>query len=146
MKLRTSSPEEIVTYYPQNIQSKKYPMNLSILNYAMKLGSNQAEQALNEALENISAYKNKTSGAVSFKPRANEKIVALVHWGRSGTGLLHSLLDGHPEVSTLPSVYLSEYFKQSNWENLISNGSHQIVDIHGKIRRPFRRRFNTSSA
>ena len=38
--------------------------------------------------------------------RPPDKMVALLHFGRSGTGLLHSLIDGHPEISTLPSLYL----------------------------------------
>ena len=36
-------------------------------------------------------------------------MVALKYLGRSGTGLLHSLIDGHPEVSTLPSIYLINF-------------------------------------
>ena len=55
-------------------------------------------------------------------------MVALAQYGRSGTGLLHSLIDGHPEISTLPSIYLSEYFDHSTWEKLISNGWDGIVD------------------
>ena len=45
------------------------------------------------------------------------KLAALVHFGRSGTGLMHSLIDGHPEVSTLPSIYFSEYFDHSTFLN-----------------------------
>ena len=37
-------------------------------------------------------------------------LVALIHFGRSGTGFLHSLMDNHPDISTLPSIYLSEFF------------------------------------
>jgi hypothetical protein len=55
-----------------------------------------------------------------YKPLP-DKMVALVHFGRSGTGLMHSLIDGHPEVSTLPSIYFSEYFDHSNWEKIISD-------------------------
>jgi hypothetical protein len=57
-----------------------------------------------------------------------DKVVALVHWGRSGTGLLHGLIDDHPEVSTLPSIYLSEYFNHSIWERIISDGWSQMAD------------------
>ena len=57
-----------------------------------------------------------------------DKVVALVHFGRSGTGLLHSLIDDHPEVSTLPSIYLSEYFNHSTWERIISGGWSQMAD------------------
>ena len=57
-----------------------------------------------------------------------DKMVALVHFGRSGTGLLQSLVDGHPEVSTLPSIYFSQYFDHSIWTNIISDGWHGMVD------------------
>ena len=57
-----------------------------------------------------------------------DRVVALVHWGRSGTGLLHSLIDDHPEVSTVPSIYLSEYFNHSTWERIISDGWSQMAD------------------
>jgi hypothetical protein len=57
-----------------------------------------------------------------------DKVVALVHSGRSGTGLLHSLIDNHSEVSTLPSIYMSEYFNHSTWERIISGGWSMIAD------------------
>jgi hypothetical protein len=55
-------------------------------------------------------------------------MVALVHFGRSGSGLMHSLIDGHPEVSTLPSIYFSEYFDPSNWVKLISGDWDGMID------------------
>ena len=46
----------------------------------------------------------------------SQDIISLVHFGRSGTGLLHSLIDNHPEISTLPSIYFSEFFDKSIWK------------------------------
>jgi tetratricopeptide (TPR) repeat protein len=51
-----------------------------------------------------------------------DKMVALLRFGRSGTGLLHSLIDGHPEISTLPGVYLRGYFNQGVWGKLSADG------------------------
>ena len=62
------------------------------------------------------------------QPHLSDKMVALVHFGRSGTGLMHSLIDGHPEVSTLPSIYFSEYFDRITWEKIISAGWDGMVD------------------
>ena len=45
-----------------------------------------------------------------------KKIIALLHFGRSGTGLLHSLIDNHSQVSTLPSIYFSEFFDGAKWD------------------------------
>ena len=57
-----------------------------------------------------------------------EKIIALVHFGRSGTGLLHSLIDGHPEISSLPSIYFSQYFDLTTWEKIISGGRKEMIN------------------
>ena len=48
----------------------------------------------------------------STKSKLNlpQNMISLVHFGRSGTGLLHSLIDNHPEIYTLPSIYFSEFF------------------------------------
>ena len=55
-------------------------------------------------------------------PRLPDKLVALLHFGRSGTGLLHSLIDGHPEISTLPSIYLRGFFNAGVWRSLAAQG------------------------
>ena len=66
--------------------------------------------------------------SAGLTPELPENVIALMHFGRSGTGLLHSLIDGHEEVSTLPSIYLSQYFLHSNWENIISRGWSEIAN------------------
>jgi hypothetical protein len=52
----------------------------------------------------------------------------MVHFGRSGTGLMHSLIDGHPEISTLPSIYFKEYFNHANWIRITSTGWDGMID------------------
>jgi tetratricopeptide (TPR) repeat protein len=54
--------------------------------------------------------------------------IALIHFGRSGTGLLHSLIDNHPEISTLPSIYFSEYYNADVWDKLIAQGWDQVPE------------------
>ena len=39
----------------------------------------------------------------------------LFNFGRSGTGFLHSLVDGHPRVATLPGIYFKDFFAQGSW-------------------------------
>ncbi len=60
--------------------------------------------------------------------RLADKVVALLHFGRSGTGLLHSLIDGHREISTLPSVYLRGYFNDGVWDKLSANGIGELPE------------------
>ena len=79
--------------------------------------------------ENISVenpiFDNNSNEEVEKLP---DKLVALVHFGRSGTGLMHSLIDGHPQVSTLPSIYFSEYFNPSTWKRITSGGWDKMID------------------
>ena len=55
-----------------------------------------------------------------------QRMVSLLHFGRSGTGLLHSLVDNHPEITTLPSIFLSGYFNRGVWEKLSADGWENI--------------------
>jgi hypothetical protein len=64
----------------------------------------------------------KSSHVNTSKSLFPSKIIALLHFGRSGTGLLHSLIDSHPEISTLPSIYLRGYFNEGVWEKISVNG------------------------
>jgi len=71
----------------------------------------------NEAVQNPSpTHQNNEPALISTN------MIALLHFGRSGTGLLHSLIDNHPEISTLPSIYFSEYYNAEVWRKLIAQG------------------------
>jgi tetratricopeptide (TPR) repeat protein len=135
MKSRVSFSEELTSYYTKDIGSNHYEIYRATLNYILNQGATNAENTLDEALkasgnsENI-VIKNPDydSKNIGSQMPLTDKVVALVHWGRSGTGLLHSLIDDHPEVSTTPSVYLSEYFNHSTWERIISGGWIKMAD------------------
>jgi len=58
----------------------------------------------------------------------SDNMIALIPFGRSGSLLLHSLIDNHPEISTLPNVYFSEYYNANIWEKLIAQGWDQLPD------------------
>ncbi|MBF0359186.1 MAG: tetratricopeptide repeat protein [Magnetococcales bacterium] len=58
----------------------------------------------------------------------DKKIVALLHFGRSGSGYLHSLLDYHPKISTMPGVYMSGFFGRGVWDSISSSGLHNIPE------------------
>ena len=61
-----------------------------------------------------------TPSSELIKPALPKKITALLHFGRSGTGLLHSLIDNPPEVSALPSVYFNEFFDHLQWSDFLA--------------------------
>ena len=115
------------------LQSSK--IELSLLEYKLNLGKSAAEASMNKAMTLLGLAKNtrinnpKAPIEVSLIERKlPEKVVALLHFGRSGTGLLHSLIDGHSKISTLPSIYFSEFFDVATWKKLIMNGWEGIPD------------------
>jgi tetratricopeptide (TPR) repeat protein len=88
----------------------------------------QADDSLKKAIATLPAKSDQTitintpKNPQSSTALQTEKVVALLHFGRSGTGLLHSLVDNHPEISTLPSIYLSGYFNRGVWDRLSTDG------------------------
>ena len=52
------------------------------------------------------------------RTNTNRKIIALRSFGRSGTLFLHSLIDGHKEISTLPGYFFKGWFGKNIWEQL----------------------------
>ena len=47
--------------------------------------------------------------------KSNQKIICLLAFGRSGSLFLHSLLDGHPQISTLPGYFFKGWFGDKTW-------------------------------
>jgi len=134
MKLQTSSIEDHLPLFDDQVTSEYAQILKSILRYRLNQGSPSTDKSLKEALNILSSADNtfiknpKLVSSELIKPTLPEKITALVHFGRSGTGLLHSLIDGHPEVSTLPSIYFSEFFDHFSWEKIIAGGWEEMVD------------------
>jgi hypothetical protein len=135
LKLNASCDEEISSYYPKNIDSKDAKIFKSILNYNLTRGGQDQGSDLEEVISLLAGLSNltiqnptKNNVGATPSPALPNKMVALVHFGRSGTGLLHSLVDNHPEVSTLPSIYFSEYFNESTWQKIVSGGWGGMVD------------------
>jgi tetratricopeptide (TPR) repeat protein len=88
----------------------------------------QADDSLKRAIATLPAKSDQTipintlENLQSNTTQLTEQVVALLHFGRSGTGLLHSLVDNHPEISTLPSIYLSGYFNKGVWDRISIDG------------------------
>jgi len=129
IKLQGTAVEELLSTFMQQEDSNGFQIAKSVLSYRLHLGGESAERALNEVLSLLPTSDNTiitnpeiTNYDFLRKTIGPDKIVALVHFGRSGTGLLHSLIDSHPKVSTLPSIYFSEFFNHSTWERLVAGG------------------------
>jgi tetratricopeptide (TPR) repeat protein len=135
IKTRISSPKDLKLFYPKAINSKHAKVELGILDYRLHRGQENEERYLEQTLGLLSSADDIVIRNPKFDNNSNDqkkslpdKMVALVHFGRSGTGLLHSLIDGHSEASTLPSIYFSEYFDHSTWMKIISDGWDGIID------------------
>ena len=140
IKSKNLSIEDRLPLLGEQIHSKYSQILKSILSYRLNLGSPSSESFLNEVISILSSdddiliknpkvpYSQLITG-----PTPQKKITALIHFGRSGTGLLHSLIDGHPEVSTLPSIYFSQFFDQSMWKKIIVGGWEEIADRFAAI-------------
>ena len=116
-------------------------VNYDILQY--KLASFQphlADSSFDDVINVISANSAdevanpQAPDQSTITPSIPDKMIALLHFGRSGTGLLHSLIDNHSEISMLPSIYFSEYFgtiykeNENMWKALTINGWDQIPE------------------
>jgi len=135
MKSKNNSDQNLNLFYPKGINSNYGKIQLDVLDYRLYRGQEDEWIYLDKALESLSSAENISIKNPTFDENAQEqiqplpdKMVALVHFGRSGTGLMHSLVDGHPEISTLPSIYFSEYFDHSTWLRITSAGWDRIID------------------
>ena len=122
-----------------SINSHDLEISRLLLNFRLKLGGEGAKKALKQV---IGAFRKSRELIINKEPvniiepleKINSsQVVALVHFGRSGTGLLHSLVDGHPNVITLPSIYFSEYFGHSAWKKMKSDGWSKIKNRFASI-------------
>tara|TARA_B100000768_G_scaffold69051_1_gene66450 strand:+ start:2457 stop:5315 length:2859 start_codon:yes stop_codon:yes gene_type:complete len=134
LKLNISSDKELCCYFPGDAKTSS-KLERASLNYKLSRGGPNSAEALSNVLELLSItdgttiQKPQKKGEASISPvHVINKVVALKHFGRSGTGLLHSLIDGHSAISTLPSIYLSQYFDQATWDKIISDGWDNMVD------------------
>jgi lipoprotein NlpI len=135
IKTQISPEEDLTLYYPADTGSNYGKIQLRVLDYKLHRGHENEERYLDETLDLLSSaddivirnpkFDNGSNGQEQSLP---DKMVALVHFGRSGTGLMHSLVDGHPEVSSLPSIYFSEYFDHATWVWITSTGWDGMID------------------
>ncbi len=135
IKLERKCEQNLSALYPKGINSNYNKIKLSILDYRLHRGLEGKRTMLEKVMKNLSSAEGISVKNPVPDKKPNDinqllphKIVALVHFGRSGTGLMHSLIDGHPEVSTFPSVYFSEYFDHSTWLQITSAGWDRIID------------------
>lgn len=85
----------------------------------------ESQASLKKAIASLPAKTEVTipiGGTGATPSELPDKMVALLLFGRSGTGLMHSLIDNHPDISTLPGVYMRGYFNEGVWDHLAAEG------------------------
>ena len=140
IKLQISSIEDHLPLLDEQMSSKYAQVAKSILSYYLNLGNPSTKNSLDEVLRMLSSaddifIKNPkaTPSKLITESTPPKKITALLHFGRSGTGLLHSLIDGHSDVSTLPSIYFSEFFDHFTWKKIIAFGWEEMAGCFSAI-------------
>ncbi len=140
MKFKNLSTDEYIPLLSEETSHKYAQVAESIISYNLNIGNPSTDNSLNKVINILSSLENTfiknpkvSSDKLITVPNMPKKITAMVHFGRSGTGLLHSLIDGHPEVSTLPSIYFSEFFDNSTWEKIIAGGWEEMADRFASI-------------
>ena len=73
-----------------------------------------ADDILNKFIKILSINSDSTV-------QSSKKIVTLYGFGRSGSLFLHSLFDGHPDISTLPGYFFKGWFNEKTWPLLQPN-------------------------
>ena len=62
-----------------------------------------------------SILNNEEKNKIFSNIKSQEPVTALIGFGRSGSLFLHSLLDGHPQISTLPGYFFKGWFSEKTW-------------------------------
>ena len=74
----------------------------------------------NGQLEKARDYYQKTLEVTDFCSgiKSQKRIIAFHSLGRSGSFFFHSLIDGHPRISTLPGAYFKGWFEEGLWNSI----------------------------
>lgn len=88
--------------------------NSSVEDLITKLEINKKSIDLKNIFEKVYPFENNLN---TFEANQNniKDYTCLVGFEKSGSLFLHSLLDGHPEISTLPGYFFSGWFNQNSW-------------------------------
>ncbi|SVD56932.1 uncharacterized protein METZ01_LOCUS409786, partial [marine metagenome] len=116
-------------------ETARMGIDFAILEYYLaKFKPHKADKAVQKVMAALpsKSHEEVAIGDANHKatppPPLADKLIALLHFGRSGTGLLHSLIDSHPEASTLPSIYLRGFFNAGVWNKISADGWRKLPE------------------
>ena len=122
-----ASVETTLSYFLDEISEHENLLAASLLQFKLTRSGASQDLFLGKVIKSFSdnidrVIENPWNQEGQKKHSDHATLVALIHFGRSGTGFLHSLMDSHPDISTLPSIYFSEFFDHNTWAHIIENG------------------------
>ena len=91
---------------------EKLPNCIISINYLIQLSSYEKNLDINNLFNKL--QKILSSEELSLEHHKTQ-IITLLGFGRSGSLFLHSLLDGHPQISTLPGYFFKGWFSEKTW-------------------------------
>ena len=95
-----------------------------------------SERSFNKAIQALPSMEEEsikfTGPTFSVSPKrvsvkTPKRTVALLQWARSGTAFLHSLLDHHSQITTIPGFYLTGFFSSGEWKKIASPDREELV-------------------
>ena len=109
----------VLDYLLQNEKKYKNYFHENISNEAIedlikKLEIDRKKIDLKNIFEKIYPAGNNFN-AIEINQNNSKELICLLGFGPSGSLFLQSLLDGHPEVSTLPGYFFNSWFNQNSW-------------------------------
>ena len=106
------------------LNHKNYPRSYFLPRYFGEISKKEMSKFTNFQEKNLKKidyknyfekiYKNLLEKKNNCK-NDNNIPVSLLGFGRSGSLFLHSLLDGHPQISTLPGYFFKGWFNEKTW-------------------------------
>jgi tetratricopeptide (TPR) repeat protein len=127
-----------ISFIEELIDALPTPPEPDILRLQLRsLTGGGTEEAWNNVVGNMPTIQSETivndnsitpPSIIRSDRSSPRKMVALLHFGRSGSGYLHSLLDDHPNISTLPGVYMSGFFGREVWDRISGKGFQEIPE------------------
>lgn len=115
-------PDAITALTTSYNLNPKYSLNLLLL-FAIPQISPSCEHSKQNLFFQFKKLteKNNTSNKTCSPKSSYKNIVALEGFGRSGSLFFHSLIDGHPNIATLPGYFFKGWFSNEAWPMLKPN-------------------------
>lgn len=108
------------------------PLEFSIINYRVKkVIAEETLEGYEKVVDNLAKISQETvvndsresaPAIIGVGQNKTMSMVAMLGTANAASGLFHSMLDNHPEISIFPGVYMSGYFGRRVWERITSRG------------------------